>query len=182
MASVLDSIRVLDLSGGVAGPVTGMLLSDHGADVVKIEPPGGDPFRGSPGYDVWLRGRRSAELDLRRRRRPQAVPRPGRKRRRRARQLLARARPPALGIDADTLLSHNPRLVHCSITAYGPHEGHRDRPGYDALVAARLGILDEQRGHLGGAIPLHARRGAVPARTSRSPMAWRPAHRVRGRS
>src|SRR5260370_22427286 len=65
MASVLDGIRVLDLSGGVAGPITGMLLSDHGADVVKIEPPGGDPFRGGPGYDVWLRGRRSAELDLR---------------------------------------------------------------------------------------------------------------------
>ncbi len=62
MASVLDGIRVLDLSGGVAGPITGMLLADHGADVVKIEPPGGDPFRGSAGYDVWLRGRRSAEL------------------------------------------------------------------------------------------------------------------------
>ena len=65
MASVLDGIRVLDLSWGVAGPVTGMLLSDHGADVVKIEPPGGDPFRGTPGYDTWLRGRRSATLDLR---------------------------------------------------------------------------------------------------------------------
>src|ERR1700729_3107853 len=65
MSSVLEGIRVLDLSGGVAGPISGMLLADHGADVVKIEPPGGDPFRGSAGYDVWLRGRRSAELDLR---------------------------------------------------------------------------------------------------------------------
>ena len=64
MASVLDGVRVLDLSWGVAGPVAGMLLSDRGADVVKIEPPGGDPFRGSPGYDVWLRGRRSITADL----------------------------------------------------------------------------------------------------------------------
>lgn len=51
MASVLDGVRVVDLSCGVAGPVTGMLLADHGAEVVKVEPPGGDPFRGSPGYD-----------------------------------------------------------------------------------------------------------------------------------
>jgi hypothetical protein len=60
MASVLDGIRVLDLSSGIAGPITGMLLADHGADVVKVEPPGGDPLRGSPGYDVWLRGPRPA--------------------------------------------------------------------------------------------------------------------------
>src|ERR1700722_3232044 len=149
---VFDGIRVLDLSGGVAGPVAGMLLADHGADVVKLEPPGGDPFRGSPGYDVWLRGRRSAELDLRDdadRRRFLALART-------ADVVLESFGPGTaarLGADADTLLHLNPRLVHCSISAYGAHAGHRDRPGYDALVAARLGILDEQRGHLGGAIP-----------------------------
>ena len=61
MPSVLDGVRVIDLSWGVAGPVAGMLLGDHGADIIKVEPPGGDPFRGSPGYDVWQRGRRSLE-------------------------------------------------------------------------------------------------------------------------
>ena len=64
MPGVLDGVKVLDLSWGIAGPVTGMLLADHGADVVKVEPPGGDPFRGTPGYATWLRGRRSIELDL----------------------------------------------------------------------------------------------------------------------
>ena len=62
MPSVLDGIHVLDLSWGIAGPVTGMLLADHGANVVKVEPVGGDPFRGTAGYDTWLRVRRSVVL------------------------------------------------------------------------------------------------------------------------
>ena len=151
MTSVLDGIRVLDLSWGIAGPITGMLLSDHGADVIKIEPPGGDPWRGTPGYDVWLRGRRSAELDLHSDADRDAFS-----------ALVDRAdvvletfgpgTAARLGVDADTLLARNPRLVHCTISAYGPHRGLQDRPGYDALVAARLGLLHEQRGHLGGRI------------------------------
>ncbi len=89
MTSVLDGVRVLDLSWGIAGPVAGMLLADHGADVVKIEPPGGDPFRGTPGYDAWLRGRRSIELDLRAAGRPRCLPRARPRRRRGARELRA---------------------------------------------------------------------------------------------
>ena len=42
---VLDGLKVVDLSWGIAGPVTTMLLGDYGADVVKVEPPGGDPRR-----------------------------------------------------------------------------------------------------------------------------------------
>jgi crotonobetainyl-CoA:carnitine CoA-transferase CaiB-like acyl-CoA transferase len=151
MAGVLEGVRVLDLSSGIAGPVTGMLLADHGADVVKIEPPGGDPRRGNPGYDVWLRGRRSAVLDL-----TDAADREvflelvcG------ADVLLESFAPGVtdrLGIDWDTLQAENPRLVHCSITAYGARSSLRDRPGYDALVAARTGLLHEQRAHLGGAM------------------------------
>src|SRR5581483_1448913 len=151
MPSVLDGVRVLDLSWGIAGPITGMLLADHGADVVKVEPPGGDPFRGTPGYDVWLRGRRSAVLDLK----------DGGDRDRflalvdDADVVLDAFSPgtmAGLGLDAAALLARNPRVVVCSITAYGEHAAHRDRPGYDALVAARLGILDVQRSHDGGAI------------------------------
>ena len=152
MASVLDGIRVLDLSWGVAGPVAGMLLSDHGADVVKIEPPGGDPWRETPGYAAWLRGRRSIELDLR-----DPSDRDAFHALARGADVVLESFGPGtaarLGADADTLLAQNVRLVVCSISAYGAHSAHRDRPGYDALVAARLGIWHEQRGHLGGAVP-----------------------------
>ena len=153
MASVLEGVRVLDLSSGVAGPITGMLLADHGADVIKVEPPGGDPFRGNPGYDVWLRGRRSVELDL------HVAGRPG------ALRSLSSIRPTS----SWRASRRAPRRASASTprrcsratrrwsTARSPRTGrmtgHRDRPGYDALVAARLGILHEQRGHLGGALP-----------------------------
>src|ERR1700704_5424271 len=64
MSPVLEGLTVVDLSQGIAGPVATMLLADYGADVIKVEPPGGDPFRAAPGYTVWMRGRRSVELDL----------------------------------------------------------------------------------------------------------------------
>ena len=56
MTGVLDGVTVLDLTTGIAGPVTGMLLADHGAQVTKIEPPGGDPTRAFSGAQVWHRG------------------------------------------------------------------------------------------------------------------------------
>jgi len=150
-AGVLEGVRVLDLSSGVAGPVTGMLLADHGADVVKIEPPGGDPYRGNPGYAVWLRGRRSAVLDL-----ADAGDRETFLELVCGADVLLESFAPGvthrLGIDWDTLHAENPRLVYCSITAYGAQSSMRDRPGYDALVAARTGLLHEQRAHLGGAM------------------------------
>jgi crotonobetainyl-CoA:carnitine CoA-transferase CaiB-like acyl-CoA transferase len=152
MTSVLEGLRVLDLSWGIAGPISGMLLSDHGADVIKVEPPGGDPFRSTPGYAAWIRGRRSAELDL---------ADPGDRETflglaRTADVLLESFEPGTtarLGISYEDLRRLNPGLVYCSITGYGALDRHRGRPAYDALVAARLGLLEEQRGHLGGAVP-----------------------------
>ena len=64
MAGVLSGLKVLDLSWGISGPMTAMLLGDNGAEVTKIEPPGGDPFRNQLGYKVWQRGKKSAILDL----------------------------------------------------------------------------------------------------------------------
>ncbi|MGW6954113.1 CoA transferase [Streptomyces chartreusis] len=61
--SALQDIRVLDLSNGTVGPVVGMLLADFGADVIKVEPPGGDPARSLAGFAVYNRNKRSVEAD-----------------------------------------------------------------------------------------------------------------------
>src|SRR4029453_7672072 len=135
MTGGLESIRVLDLSWGIAGPMATMLLADHGADVTKIEPPGGDPFRTQLGYRVWQRGKRSAILDLR-----DPADRDCLLALARHADVLVESYSPGttqrLGIDYATLAAANPRLVYCSITAYGRGNRHSDRPGYDALVAA----------------------------------------------
>ena len=129
-----------------------MLLSDNGADVVKVEPPGGDPTRKTEtGARVWARGKRSIELDIH-----DAAQRE---------QLLAlidRADvlvenfdlgvTETLGLDWETLRVRNPRLVMCSITPYGRHVDFKNRPGIDALVAARTGLHWEQRGWVGTSI------------------------------
>src|SRR5215470_6119756 len=148
MAGVLDGLEVLDLSRGIAGPMTTMLLADHGARVLRIEPPGGDPLRVLPGQRAWNRGKRSAILDLRVAADREAFL-----------ALAARAdvvvesfAPGAaerLGVGDAMLRARNPRLVTCSITAYGRGNRHSDRPGWDALVAARTGLLFDHRGRPG---------------------------------
>ena len=65
MAQALDSMRILELGSGMAGAMAGMVLAENGAEVVRVEPPGGDPERDRPGALVWHRGKRSVVLDLR---------------------------------------------------------------------------------------------------------------------
>ena len=149
MAGVLDGIRILDLSRGIAGPMTTMLLGDHGADVVRIEAPGDDPFREQVGYHAWNRGKRSAVLDLKDTQDRQTLLALAS----RADVLIESFAPGTserLGIDFATLSASNPRLIYCSITGYGRDNSHSERPGYDALVAARSGLQWEQRGWVGG--------------------------------
>lgn len=152
MAGVFKDLQVLDLSWGIAGPMTGMLLADNGATVTKIEPPGGDPFRGQLGYTVWNRGKRSAVLDLK-----TADDKAALLALVRTADVLIESYAPGvtarLGIDYDTLKALNPKLVYCSITGYGTDDNeHRDRPAYDALVQARSGLMWEQRGWAEGAL------------------------------
>ena len=59
----LHGLRVVDLSSGIAGPAAAMFLADFGADVIKVEPPGGDPGRGGPGFPMWNRNKRGMVID-----------------------------------------------------------------------------------------------------------------------
>ncbi len=151
MTGVLAGVRVIDLSWGIAGPMAAMLMGDHGADVIKVEKPGGDPFRGMLGYKVWQRNKRSVVLDLR-----------SEAGRADLHTLLATADVviesfapgtlEKLGLGCESLVARYPRLIAVSITAYGRDTAHAERPGYDALVAARVGLQWEQRGWPEGAI------------------------------
>ncbi len=154
MAQALDGIRILDLSWGIAGPMGVLLLAEHGADVIKVEPPGGDPFRSYDGYTVWNRSRRSIELDLKDSEGSE-----------RFSQLIATAdvvvesfRPGVidrLGFGYDEIAAINPGAILLSIPAYP--DGHRfaQRSGYDALVQASSGQMWEQPGWRMGPIFLH---------------------------
>jgi crotonobetainyl-CoA:carnitine CoA-transferase CaiB-like acyl-CoA transferase len=148
MAGVFEDLRVLDVSWGSAGPMTTMLLADNGAQVTRIEPLGGDPFGSQTGYRVWNRGKRSAHLDLR-----SSEGRDVFHRLAAVADIVVDSFSPGtterLGIDHTTLSATNPQLITCSITGYGDHPEHRDRPAYDGLVAARTGLLFDQKGRRG---------------------------------
>jgi crotonobetainyl-CoA:carnitine CoA-transferase CaiB-like acyl-CoA transferase len=146
----LSGIRVLDLSGNLAGPYCGQILADLGADVVKVERPGaGDPARAwAPpawGGDGTLflaanRGKRSLALEL------------GTQEGRRVLErllehtdiLIQAFRPDVaerFGLQEGQLRPRFPSLILCTITAFG-HEGpDRDRPGYDPLLQAHAGLM-----------------------------------------
>src|SRR5438874_1248867 len=64
MIGALAGIHVLEIAGEMAVPIAGMLLGDNGAEVIKVEPPGGDPLRALPGARVWNRGKLSLTLDI----------------------------------------------------------------------------------------------------------------------
>jgi crotonobetainyl-CoA:carnitine CoA-transferase CaiB-like acyl-CoA transferase len=168
---VLEGIRVLDLSQGIAGPIVGMLLADHGAEVTRIESPSGDPWQDSSGYRVWQRGKRRAVLDLR-----DATDRARLHALARNTDVLVESYAPGaaahLGVDNATLATLNPRLIHCSITGYGQNGPDADRPGLDALVSARTGQQWEVRGTTGGTIGrLSGTEGILPGLTA-PPGCW----------
>jgi crotonobetainyl-CoA:carnitine CoA-transferase CaiB-like acyl-CoA transferase len=136
--TAFSGTRVLDFSSGIAGPMATMLLADFDAEVIKIEPPAGDPWRDHPGYLCWNRNKQRVTLDL------QTYPGL-----RAARELLISAdvavfdqRPgelEAVGLDPTTLLADNPRLLHAWLPAYGTQGRWTRLPTHDALLSAVSG-------------------------------------------
>ena len=155
---MLNGLRIVEIGEGMAVQVAGLLLAELGAEVLKIERPGGDPARGTAPFANWNRGKRSLELDL-------DMP-AGRtalaERLAGADALLHQfspARAAARALDDASLARACPRLVTCAIT--GSPRGHPDaeRSDDELLVAARLGVLYENDGHRAGPI-VYRYRGA----------------------
>lgn len=147
----LAGIRILDLTRGIAGPAGILLLAEHGADVLKVEPPRGDPCRDYHAYRVWNRSRRSVALDLKSPAgKEQFLDLLG------GADVLAESFRPgvmkALGLDYESLAERFPQLIYLSVPAYPSDSRHASRPGWDALVQARSGQQYEQPGWRPGPI------------------------------
>ncbi len=137
--AVLAGVRVLDLSTRMSGAITTMLLADFGAEVIKVEPPGGDPERGQAAFVTWHRGKQSLVADLKT---PAGLAR--------VCALAAQAdvmvtswRPGVaerLGLGYEPLAAANPRLIHCAITGFGAKGPWAAIKGYDGVVAAKAGV------------------------------------------
>ena len=148
MAGILAGIKVVEFSEMIAGPWGGMMLADLGAEVVKVEPLEGDPWRATtpfaPGEGRYFlslnRGKRGLAVDLRRPEGREIVHR-----------LVAGAdvavvnyrpdTPRNLGFDWETLSMINPRIVYVEATAFGRRGPHAHRPGYDLIIQAVSGVM-----------------------------------------
>ena len=146
-AGPLTGIRVLDLSGYIAGPNGCALLGDLGAEVIKIEPPAGDTFRKYPSTlasesRAFLgvnRNKKGVVLDLKNPEGRGVLCRMAES----ADVLVHNFRPsvaPRLGIDYPQLKAVNPRLIYCSVTGYGETGPLRERAGYDQVLQAMTGM------------------------------------------
>ena len=140
MSEACGNLTVVDFSQGMAGPMVTMILADHGADVIKVEPRHGDWARSLPGFQMWNRGKSSVVIDL-----------STEEGRGQARDLVAGAdvvvegfatgRAEAYGLDYARTSAVNPGLIHCAIASFdagGPLAG---RKAYDGVVAAAVGRM-----------------------------------------
>ena len=139
----LDGIRVVDLTSYIAGAYAAMQLADMGADVVKVESPEGDSFRELPGFFGWNRGKRSISVDLKTPEGREIVERLAA----RGDVVMENMRPGVadrLGVGWERLAALNPRLVYCSVTAFGSTGPGVERPGFDPIFQALGGVMTLQ--------------------------------------
>jgi crotonobetainyl-CoA:carnitine CoA-transferase CaiB-like acyl-CoA transferase len=150
MQQALSGFTVLDFGRYIPGPYAAMLLAEQGAEVIKIEPPGGDPARGHPAFRVFNRSKRGLVLDLKKQAGREAAQALAAK----ADVLVQNFRPGAaerLGLGYEALRGLNPRLVYLAITGFGPAGPYRDIAGWEPLVGAVSGVHVEQGGR--GSLP-----------------------------
>ena len=148
MPKPLAGIRVIELANFIAGPLAGTLLADMGADVVKVEPPGGDMSRATPpirnnesvSFVALNRNKRSLVLDLKR---PEAIE-ILRKLAGKSDVFLEAYRPGALdklGLGAADVKAINPRIVYTSVSGFGQSGPDRRRAGVNLIIEAFSGVL-----------------------------------------
>jgi len=141
----LRGVQVLEFGQYIPGPMLGMLLSDQGADVIKVDRPGGDPARTEPAFATWNRGKRSVVLDLKTAEGQAAAAGLAKK----ADIVIENYRPGVaerLGIGYDTLSKENPRLIYCSIPGFGEDSPHRNERGWEGIVSASTGVYQHIEG------------------------------------
>ena len=139
----LDGIRVVDLTSYIAGSYAAMQLADMGADVVKVESPEGDAFRELPGFFGWNRGKRSISVDLKTPEGRAIVERLATG----GDVFMENMRPGVaerLGVGWTRFAALNPRLVYCSVTAFGSTGPGAERPGFDPIFQALGGLMTLQ--------------------------------------
>ena len=153
----LEGVRVLDLSLFLPGPHLSQVMADHGAEVIKVEPPGdGDPGRriglGERGQSVFFRnlnrGKRSVTLNLKAPAAREALMRIAE----RADVFIEAFRPGVstrLGFDYEAVRERNPRIIYCSISAFGQSGPYRDMPAHDLACEALAGIVSVNLGNDG---------------------------------
>ena len=134
MAGALEHIRVIDFGQYISGPLAGMLLADQGADVVRVDPPGGPRWE-TPANSTWNRGKKSITLDLKQAD-DAAV----------ARSIIQSAdvvvenfRPGTmerLGLGSEEMTRANPSLVYCSIPGFASDDPRAAMPAYEGVVGA----------------------------------------------
>ena len=137
MTGVLHGLRVIDFGQYMAGPLAAMLLGDHGADVIRVDPPGG-PRWNTPANATWNRNKRSIVLDLKKDADRDT-----------ARQLVAGAdvvienfRPGVmdrLGLGAAAMTEAHPRLVYCSLPGFGADDPRARVRAWEGVVGAATG-------------------------------------------
>jgi formyl-CoA transferase len=141
----LDGVRVLDLSRVVAGNMASLLLADFGAEVIKIEPPQGDPLRDwlvagiATNWKVYARNKKSVCLDLRRAEAVEIVLRLAAT----AQIFIENFRPGTLekmGLAPPVLLARNPRLVIVRVSGWGQSGPYRLKPGFGTLAEGASGF------------------------------------------